>query len=316
MLEAHEAGRLIALRTSGSTGRPRSVVRSTGSWFQSFPHVASRTGLTAEARVWLPGPLGATMNLFAAALARWMGAELSAGAADATHAHLTPMAFERAIGVLPPGAHVTVAGDRLPRPLHDRAVAAGLRVSHYYGSSELSFVAWGTHAEDLRAFPAVEVEVRDHEIWVRSPYLCVGYAGPAGALRTDQEGFATVGDRGALVDGRLVVAGRGADTVTTGGASVWVADVEAVLRPVVSGDVAVTGLPHATLGQVVAAVLTDRADVATARAAAEDQLAPAQRPRRWFWRADLPTTAAGKLDRDALPRLAATSEELTAVTSR
>ena len=54
---------------------------------------------------------------------------------------------------------VTVAGDRLTARLRDRARAAGAEVSHYYGAAELSFVAWGQHAGDLRPFPDVETAV-------------------------------------------------------------------------------------------------------------------------------------------------------------
>ena len=46
-------------------------------------------------------------------------------------------------GGLLAGTVVVVAGDRLDPALHDEAVRAGLRVHHYYGSAELSFVAWG-----------------------------------------------------------------------------------------------------------------------------------------------------------------------------
>ena len=102
-------------------------------------------------------------------------------------------------------------------------------VHHYYGAAELSFVAWGAHADDLTPFPGVDVVVRDGEVWVRTPYLCLGYDGPPGPLRTDPDGFATVGDRGVLADGRLLVSGR-SDAVTVGGATVEPADVEVVLR--------------------------------------------------------------------------------------
>src|SRR4051812_1006450 len=39
VLEAHDRDELIALRTSGTTNVPRAVVRTTGSWVDSFPHV-------------------------------------------------------------------------------------------------------------------------------------------------------------------------------------------------------------------------------------------------------------------------------------
>jgi long-chain acyl-CoA synthetase len=301
VLAADAAGRRIALRTSGSTGRPRAVVRTTGSWTGSFPAVAALTGLGPASRLHVPGPLTGTMNLFAAVLGRSVGAAPTGSLGEATHAHLTPHALARALDAGEPvgGVHVTVAGDRLTRWLHDRAVGAGATVSHYYGASELSFVAWGAHEEALRPFPGVDVEVREGEVWVRSPFVCEGYDGPPGDLRRDPSGWTTVGDRGTLVDGLLRVAGRGSMAVVTGGATVLVADVEAALAPSVSGALVVVGLPHPDLGQVVAAVVTDASDLPGARRAARS-LPATQRPRRWFHVPVLPLTPAGKVDRPAL----------------
>ena len=173
---------------------------------------------------------------------------------------------------------------------------------HYYGAAELSFVAWGRHADDLHLFPGVEAEVRDGEIWVRSPYLCTGYVGAPGPLRRDAAGYATVGDRGRLDGDRLTVDGR-AEAVTTGGATVQVADVERALRPVSRGEVVVVAVPHARLGSVVAAVLTDAADHVALVAASRELLDPAARPRLWHLCEQPPLTTAGKVDRDALVRL-------------
>ena len=66
VLEAHDRDELIALQTSGTTSEPRAVVRTTSSWVDSFPHVSRLTGIDRRSRVWVPGPLTATMNLFAA----------------------------------------------------------------------------------------------------------------------------------------------------------------------------------------------------------------------------------------------------------
>jgi long-chain acyl-CoA synthetase len=301
VLAADAAGRRIALRTSGSTGRPRAVVRTTGSWTGSFPTVAALTGLGPGSRLHVPGPLSGTMNLFAAVLGRWVGAVPAGSLGEATHAHLTPTALAWVLDAAEPvaGVHVTVAGDRLARRLHDRAVAAGATVSHYYGASELSFVAWGAHEDELRPFPGVDLEVRDGEVWVRSPFVCEGYDGPPGDLRRDPSGYCTVGDRGTLVDGVLRVAGRGSAAVVTGGATVRVADVEAPLAASVSADLVVVGLPHPSLGQVVAAVVTDASDLPEAQRAARS-LPATHRPRRWFHVGALPLTDAGKVDRTAL----------------
>lgn len=239
------------------------------------------------------------MNLFAAVHARVVGAVLVPGPGDATHLQLTPSALSRLLDEGPglAGRTVVAAGDRLEPALRARAEQAGLRVAHYYGAAELSFVAWGEDALHLRPFPGVEVDVRDGAIWARSPFLAERTEGEPGPFRCGPDGFASVGDRGAWREGQLLVSGRD-DAVVTGGATVLLADVEAVLRPGLVGQVAVLGLPHPVLGEVVAVVLTDERDRASARAAAAG-LGPA-RPRRWFFRPVLPLTAAGKVDRRAL----------------
>jgi long-chain acyl-CoA synthetase len=306
VLSAWADGRPIALRTSGTTAGPRSVVRTADSWVDSFPAVSRLTGIGPGARVWLPGPLTASMNLFAAVHARCCGAEVVAVPAEATHAHLTPTALLSAIdgGVDLAGMHVVVAGDRLGSGLARRATAAGARVCHYYGAAELSFVAWGSDEDDLRPFHGVQIQIRNGVIWARSPYLSCGYRGADGPFTVDGDGFATVGDCGHLTGGVLTVTGRGADAVVTGGATVVVDDVERALRRLTGAEVIVVGVPHARLGQVVAAVVTDPSVPAAARAAGLAELSVAQRPRRWFHLPRWPVTAAGKVDRAAITELA------------
>lgn len=298
-VDAHRDGAVVALPTSGSTARPRTVLRTTTSWTQSFGHVEELTGLDPSSRLWVPGPLSSTMNLFAAVHARFLGAALVPTAREATHAVLTPAALERALGSGLADVAAIVAGDGLSPALHGRATAAGVRVWHYYGAAELSFVAWGPHRDALRPFPGVEVRVGAGRIWTRSPYLCDGYDGTPGPLQVAPDGFVTVGDRGRLADEVLTVLGRD-DAVTTGGATVRVADVESVLRPAASGEVVVVGAPHERLGAVLSAVLTDPEDLAPVRRAARERLLGAERPRWWFHLSALPLTDAGKLDRGRL----------------
>ncbi|SNR87229.1 AMP-binding protein [Blastococcus mobilis] len=323
VLNAHEHGELISLPTSGTTSRPRSVVRTTASWVDSFAHVSRLTEIDGCSRVWVPGPLAATMNLFAAVHARMVGAILVDTPEEATHAHLTPATLLTALGGGADlrGVHVVVAGDRLSRDTAARARASGARTSHYYGAAELSFVAWGTHEEDLQPFPGVEIEIRTDTIWVRSPYLSLGYDrsleydhGADGPFAVDDAGFATVGDRGSLEQGLLTVAGRGTAMVLTGGVTVLVADVEQALRRATGSDVVIVGVPHRRLGQVVGAVVTEPAAAARIRSVARAELASAQQPRLWFAVPSFPVTPSGKVDRIALSAMAANGQ-LTAVTS-
>ncbi len=302
--DAHERGVPVVLGTSGSAGPRRQVRRTTESWVASFPHVSALTGIDASARVWVPGPLTATMNLFAAVHTRWAGAAPAGSASAATHAHLTPAALHRLLdeGPAAPGLRVVVAGDRLPPGLAARAARAGIAVSHYYGAAELSFVAWGADAASLRPFPGVEVAVRDGQIWARSPYLCEGYDGPPGPLRRSADGFAGVGDRGRLEAGRLTVLGR-PGSVTTAGGTVHLAEVEAALSPAATGEAVVVALPHDRLGALLAVALTEPSDHPPLRATARRVLDRAERPPLWFHVDVLPRTDAGKVDRAALAAL-------------
>lgn len=326
-LDAHRDGHDVVLATSGSSAHPRHVVRSIRSWTDSFAVVGQLLGLTPASRVWVPGPLTSTMNLFAAVHAGWAGAALVPRLTDRpTHAQLTPTALRGLLRADPAplaGVSVLVAGDSLDRATYDEATTAGARVQHYYGAAELSFVAWGPHAGALRPFPGVEVEVRDGELWVRSPYLASGYLRPGarsgsrsgarsgahrgsqGPLRVDADGWATVGDRGALVEGRVVVHGR-AGGITTSGVTVQISDVERVLRPQARGQVVVVGTPHPELGEVVTAVLTRAEDFEALRHLARAELAPGQQPRRWYHLEQLPASAADKVDRTALARIVGT----------
>lgn len=302
VLDAHAHGHLVALRTSGTTQRPRAVVRTTDSWWASFDAYSALAEISEASRVWVPGPLTSTMNLFAAVHARVVGAGVVESASGCTHAVLTPALLARLLPDLG-GCLAIVAGDRLDPALSRAAEERGVRTAHYYGSAEQSFVAWGTHAEDLRPFPGVEVEVRDGVIWTRSPYSALLTSSTDSEVASDAGSagpgeWVTVGDRGEWSDDRLLVHGRGAEAVTTAGATVLVADVEAALADVVPG-VTVVGVPHPDLGAVLCAVLPPGSDAEAARAAARTRLAPAWRPRRWF-EGSVPLTEAGKVDRAAL----------------
>lgn len=309
---AHREHRPIALATSGTSSASRQVVRSTDSWVASFDACAQRLGLGPHSRFWVPGPLRATMNLFAACLASHVGASWGMEREGATHAQLTPTQLRVLLDAdPPPGLHVLVAGDALSPALRERAEAAGLVVSHYYGAAELSLVAWGRDASSLRLFDAVEAEVRPLDdtggtnpapgpagwqageqgvLWVRSPWLS--------HTATDSHGFASVGDLVRLDGDRLQVLGR-PGAVTTAGATVQLAPIESLLADRATGPVAVLALPHPLLGSVLCAVTTAD-DRERLRGWARAHLDGARRPRRWVVRDALPTTPAGKLDRRAL----------------
>ena len=136
--------------------------------------------------------------------------------------------------------------------------------------------------------------------------LMAGYLGEA-PLAPDAW-FAT-GDLGAVdAQGRLSIDARRTDLVVTGGENVYPAEVERALEACPGIAAAgVFGVPDPVWGQVVVAALVaagqppDDRELATQVAA---RLAAHKRPRRVFYVASLPHTAAGKPDRAALAALA------------
>jgi long-chain acyl-CoA synthetase len=313
LLAAYRASSLISVPTSGSTGNPRRVIRTAASWVDSFTILAELTALQPGSGAWIPGPLTATMNLYAAALVRYAGARMVAEVGSATHVFLTPARLTDLLDQAGPSdLSIVVAGDRLRPELANRAEQRGWQVSHYYGAAQLSFVAWGRDAVSLRAFPRVDIQVRGGELWVSSPWLCEREVAPPGVPPSMREEldpdtgsrWVSVGDRGQLAaDGRVLIAGR-TDAVVVGGATVLISEVEAALRDVTSGEVYVVASQHDRLGSVVTAVYTNPADLTRLRSHARTVLDRQSRPVRWLQAAALPITAAGKVDRAALAALA------------
>lgn len=307
----------LELRTSGSTQAPRTVLRSVDSWLDSLDTFTTLAGLGCDDTVLVPAPIG-SMFAFAAAHAAWLGASTvtlprwnPAAAADATRtstaAHLTPTMLAALLEQLPDDSRlrtVVCAGAPLPDSVRRQAADAGLRVVDYYGAAELSFVAIRHPDGAMRAFPGVEVSLRDGVIWARSPYVCDGYApGQSGPFRRDADGWCTVGDRGSWHERLgLVVQGRGGELILTGGASVLPGDVEQALLGAPGVEAAVVvGLPHARFGEVVAAVVVarqgDDLDGARLRRHVAGLLSPSHRPRLWYAVERLPHTEAGKIAR-------------------
>ena len=300
------AGAQLLLTTSGSTGRPRVIARTWESWRVSFPAFTEITGIDGDDAVALTGPLFGSMHLLAALHTLWTGATLTDDIGAATVLHCVPTVLDTLLrddsGSTPDIRLAVIGGAPLTTGLADRARAAGIELVEYYGAAELSFVAARRYRRPLAPFPGVEVQAREGVIWARSPYLSLGYAGAPGALRVDEEGFASVGDLGAFVGESLAVRGRGDAAITTSGSTVLAEDIEASLLELPGvRAVAVVGIPHERLGEIVAAVMEVAPGTrgALLRTEARSRLQSAALPRRWYV-ATLPRTSAGKIARAAI----------------
>jgi O-succinylbenzoic acid--CoA ligase len=190
-----------------------------------------------------------------------------------------------------------LGGGPIAPALLERAAEAGVPVAPTYGMTETcsQIATFG--------FPLPGVEVRlqgdAREIIVRGPIVAPGALDETGWLRT--------GDLGEWDErGRLVIVGRKADTIVTGGENVAPAEVEAVLleHPAVA-DAGVFPRPDEEWGEVViAAVVLGNGGPATAdelRMHCASRLAGFKVPKVIEFRDRLPRTESGKLLRRELP---------------
>lgn len=135
------------------------------------------------------------------------------------------------------------------------------------------------------------------------PFEYVGTVQPD----TTDDGFCCIGDLGWIdEDGYVYLSDRRVDLIISGGANVFAAEVEGVLseHPAVA-DIAVIGLPDATWGKRVHAVVQPHTmesppELATLDAWCRGRISSYKCPKTYDMIAELPRTEAGKLRRSAL----------------
>jgi O-succinylbenzoic acid--CoA ligase len=195
-----------------------------------------------------------------------------------------------------------LGGGPVPPALLARAQAAGVPVVPTYGMTQAcSQLTTAVPGDPTAGWPLPGVQVAiapDGEILARGATIAPGALAPDGWLHT--------GDLGALdARGRLVVTGRRADTIVSGGENVAPSEVEAVLlaHPDVA-DAGVHGRPDPEWGEAVVAQVVARPgaelDPDALRAWAGERLARFQVPKAIRLVDDLPRTPSGKLRRGEL----------------
>lgn len=142
---------------------------------------------------------------------------------------------------------------------------------------------------------------------IKGPNLFKGYWRQPEKTAEDMraDGFFITGDVATMAeDGRVAIVGRARDLIIAGGLNIYPKEIELALDAVPGViESAVIGLPHADLGEAVAAVVVraDRAlDEAAILAAIAGELARFKQPRRILFADALPRNAMGKVQKAAL----------------
>jgi O-succinylbenzoic acid--CoA ligase len=300
---------LAVMHTSGTTSAPKPIVLSAGNFLASALGSAVALGLDPAERWLCPMPLthvgGLSIPVRSAIYAttvvlhgRFDTERVLRALMDPqqriTLVSLVPTMLARLLdaGLADPPAlrHALLGGGPVPGALLERAGAAGVPVAPTYGMTE----ACSQIATFGFPLPGVELRLADQEIHVRGPIV-------SPSVPVDSEGWLATGDLGRLDErGRLLITGRRADTIITGGENVAPSEVEDVLleHPAVA-DAGVHARPDPEWGEaiVAAVVLRDGARVETAELQAHcaGRLARFKVPKDIRFVDALPRTTSGKL---------------------
>ncbi|MGH2914564.1 MAG: AMP-binding protein [Solirubrobacteraceae bacterium] len=302
--------------TSGTTAAPKPVALSLDNWCHNALGSALALGLDPDERWLCPMPLAHVGGLSIAlrsvvyattvVLHERLDTERALAALmdpvqRITLVSLVPTMLARLLdaGLRDPPSlrRVLLGGGPIAPALLERAAGAGVTVSPSYGMTE-------TCSQIITdGVPLLGAEVQlaaDRELLVRGPSVS------AGALSGD--GWLHTGDLAALDErGRVLIVGRKADTIVSGGENVAPAEVEAILieHPSVL-DAAVFGRPDPEWGEAVVAQVVAVAgatlDADSLRAHCAARLAPFKVPKRFETVNTLPRGATGKLLRHELHR--------------
>jgi long-chain acyl-CoA synthetase len=203
-----------------------------------------------------------------------------------------------------------------------------------WGMTETSATATSNGAEDYEyrpescgpAVPVTDLKIMDidgerelpigevGELWCKGPQVVKGYWNkPEATAQTFHEGWVKTGDLARLdEEGFCFIIDRAKDMLIRGGENIYCIEVENVLydHPAVM-DAALVGIPHKTLGEEPAAVVTLKpgaeASEKDLRAFVAERLAAFKVPVKvLFWHETLPRNANGKILKNELKKLFAT----------
>jgi O-succinylbenzoic acid--CoA ligase len=304
---------LAVMHTSGTTAAPKQVVLRGSNWLASALGSAIALGLDPAERWLCPMPLthvgGLSIPIRSAIYATTavvhgrfdteaVLTELMDPARRITLVSLVPTMLGRLLdaGLCDPPTlrWALLGGGPIPPPLLERAAAAGVPVAPTYGMTEacsqIATFGW--------PLPGAEIRVSEGEVVVRGAMVSAGALSDDGWLRT--------GDLGRFDDrGRLVITGRQADTIVSGGENVAPVEVEAVLlsHPAVA-DAAVHARADPEWGEAVIATVVARdgavVEAEELRAFCAARLAGFKVPKAFRFAGRLPRSETGKLLRREL----------------
>ncbi|HEU0257189.1 MAG TPA: fatty acid--CoA ligase family protein [Microbacteriaceae bacterium] len=325
----------LLLFSSGTTHAPKAFVKTRYQYRQNFTvSSAHLEPLPGEATL-APGPVSYSLTLYAVIEALASGGSIHlADTADprAAARRIPEEGVTRVVavpalvrGLLAAARDGELAGLRLVvsgganlteetrRLFHD--LLPNAQLISYYGAAEIGFIGDSRSGDGtlIDVYPGIGVRVASDAgeplpageagtVWVRAEACSDDYVAGTASEPLQVDGWASVHDQGSMAGGRLRLAGRAGDIITTGGHNVSLNEVERAFDGMPGLGVAcAVAMPSAQLGHVVALVVEGEAPPkAELLSRARARLAPQFVPHRWFQVPRLQRTVGGKIRRGAV----------------
>jgi len=344
--------------TSGTTGIPKAAEHDLTTLVTNLHELSEMAGIKNAQKALIPVPISHVLGLEVLLCVHLVGgavlfSELSIGGIVNNINKYKPEiivgvpTIYGALASMPPGA-VDMSGGKVilcggaPLPLSlasDFEKRFGKRLNNGYGSTESKIIAVnmiGPVESVGKIAPSTKIEIRDAEgqvledgqsgeIVICGPILMKGYFQQPEATEAVLKNHCyKTGDHGYMKDGYLFIAGRAKEMIIVAGNKVFPSEVEDVLRRNTSvKEVAVVGVAHSKLGQLVKAVVVivegewseklkgDESTKTEAKKALKEMmkefcnqnLKRELRPMEWDFRpadSPLPKTSSGKIDKKQL----------------
>ncbi|MBK3495184.1 AMP-binding protein [Viridibacillus sp. YIM B01967] len=267
----HQPSTLFIGFTSGTTGTPKGFMRSHLSWIESFYATNDAFQIKQTDHVIAPGPLVHSMTLFAAIHTLFIGATFHLidkfSPEKVVHVlqkvenmilYVVPTMIEGILPYLKQNASIyfapkSILSSGAKWSIESKTDAQqffpGSTIFEFYGSSEASFIAYVTAAEQMlkpqsvgKPFPKVNISIRRDDgsevetdeigqLFVSSEMMFEGYFdNEKETAKVLQNGWLALGDYASLdKDGYLYIAGRAKNMMISGGLNVFPEEVEGVL---------------------------------------------------------------------------------------
>ena len=240
--------------TGGTSGKPKRIRRTAESWLASIRVIFEKYTNSSECYGIL-GDLGHSLAFYAAVEAQIIGIRCVSVAGrspkeqaqqfantgvDVIYATPTQMRLlSKSHRVLENVQVVFIGGGRLDPETRAQvqSIAPNAQILQFYGAAETSFITLAEPHHDAAsvgiAFPGVEIDIRNPDsdgigdVWVKSPYVFLGYAQGHAPDTHWQDDWLTIGELGKIDDaGQLFLSGRKSRVFTVADKTIYPEDIE------------------------------------------------------------------------------------------